>query len=88
MKTWTRKFLQRCLKPDQCDGRVVEKNAIDAKESINLPLRKWKSMSNSFDKSVLIDSINSQERYDYLKLNTAFMAGYACGWAEKSDEIK
>jgi hypothetical protein len=85
MKNWTKKFLKRNIS----NKPVVSytKNAVGAKKQVGVPEKLWCEISDGLPNTELLTSIRGLpevvEGY-----NTAFMAGFTCGWAEKSRKVK
>ncbi|MDD4893127.1 MAG: hypothetical protein PHH73_03925 [Candidatus Rickettsiella isopodorum] len=89
MKNWTRKFLTGdTYEPDR-DGKGKYHNAEKAAESeLKIPEKLWLDISDEIPFSNLFSCIKKFEDTTHIKYNTLFMAGFACGWAEKSRKIK
>ena len=85
MKQWTKKFLNLPTK-EKVNPDI---NAKKAKEELDIPKQLWNKLSEQFSTSYLRDSLLLADEFEYIiKINTAFMAGFAVGWAEKSKDVK
>jgi hypothetical protein len=87
MKQWTKNFLDKFTpnKVVHCD-----ENAINAEKStLKIPAELWNEISDELVRCNCIFSIKHNSKSTRTqKFNTAFMAGFACGWVEKSKDVE
>jgi hypothetical protein len=90
MKKWTKKFINRRTEDGECFYRDNAKKA----EKIGIKPALWIQISEALEISPLTKSIETVsyrpmlKSLDEYKIESAVMAGFAIGWAEKSKEIK
>jgi hypothetical protein len=86
MKDWTRKFLAQDLTKKPISSYEI--NAAEACKRIKIPFSLWCELSDGLFLTRIMTSIRkSKKAGEDIKYNTAFMAGFACGWVEKSRKI-
>jgi len=79
MKKWTKKFLngKPIGLPRQSEIKVNSKNA---EKTLEIPAKLWLELSENY--------VLTNDLWEIGDIRTAFMAGVAVGWAEKSKKIK
>ena len=86
MKNWTRRFIHRRPNNTVCS---YEENAERAKKSkLKIPPKLFIQISKAVRYSELTEGIRENDTDESTKFNTMFAAGFACGWAEKSNSVK
>jgi hypothetical protein len=87
MKQWVKNYLSKSL----CSSRLVhcEENAKGAKGALKIPEELWNEFSSEIISSNLLFTIRNKKSFPLKnRFNTAFMTGFACGWAEKDDSVQ
>lgn len=80
MKKYSKKFLNKKLLKS-ADG--FERNQERALKVLGIPKKLWEELSKHH---TLLFSISKGRVELPIKINTAFLAGFIVGWAEKSSE--
>lgn len=82
MKKWTKKFLSRKTTGKETNQKMLS-NAKRAEEDIGIPSKLWIELSAKIWRSDLGNAIIKSGVFQ-----TAFIVGFAIGWAEKNRKIK
>ncbi len=94
MKCWTRRFFRKPIGPKRMKLPTgIEGNAMSAERRLGIPKELWFDLARKFQGSELEEHVTvgiySGEPCDTAKsIRTAFAAGVAVGWAEKSGKVK